>query len=975
MSEEQTQVENDVTTDPVGPNDDTDVDPSVDPGLENTTNVNAEEVDNPDLVGDGINLVGNDVLGEEPVSLYDFVGEEEGGKEEEDRRGKEENDENFEDFSAMTIEQLDSFLHENEEAEEEEDNYEDEEDSDECEEETENPSSNEDTSGHSDRVLGHTESTGEQMERIMKQKEMSEKRIEELKEKLEEKRDTKEKINKEHAEWKRKHGEEKDRMDGIEKNYQTLLLRTENLSRTAQQLETLEMKRQSELSIARIQSAKSSKEIENLLSNDLKQDILSLMINREINKLERSLAECEEQCQAKHIEMKAMLGRLGDARADLASMEKENKKIDEAWNKIVTSINVKQKEYLDVQDEARIVREKLRELEIATANTKKLWTTEKYNGEKITAELLRFIDDFNKYNRAVRRRQTAKYQMERQIITLNKIIGRNKMHIDEFARLETRMSKELKMLTASCDALAMNILQVENDILEKYQTDFVCNNKGMMAVSEEIRTLKRLNRNAELEIKNLEYKLTAIVLESDKLRSGNKKKESELRIMLKEIGAKIRHVETIEKKVERVKKQIGVKSVKIEQDSRKLETLTQDLEQNSKTPKEKLIDNLNFDIGELCSNLKQIKNQWLRKQTKLIGLIEEHNGNLRDINELECRSHEYEYKLNKQNRCIEEYCQKQEKLKTTIDRLVKGIDREMEKFVHTKDFEAALNEENALRQNMYYDQLQDAEKELYNLKASIEQLEAEEKCLLRSIESAESDYLSWDKKCTLAAKEKEKYEMEKKPGGEIEQLKREIHRMEMRYAQLKNVQKKLMNDLEACVTRRERIMDNVRARAKRNTKEDTKKYIHVKKVQQLKNQVKQVQAEIKALEQLSEEYKTRKEDLINENTNKQNQLKSLQENIEKIERQLQEGYLHKQKNLEILIRKQRRCRHYCQLKDGKYRPMFRTESSLELETIKQTDSNQNLISLVETLIGDFPSLEYSFKKVLNTLKLNELITH
>lgn len=52
------------------------------------------------------------------------------------------------------------------------------------------------------------------------------------------------------------------------------------------------------------------------------------------------------------------------------------------------------------------------------------------------------------------------------------------MHIDEFARLETRMSKELKMLTASYDALAMNILQVENDILEKYQTDFVCNNKG-----------------------------------------------------------------------------------------------------------------------------------------------------------------------------------------------------------------------------------------------------------------------------------------------------------------------------------------------------------------------------------------------------------------------------------------------------------------------------------------------------------------
>ncbi|KAL1452682.1 hypothetical protein WDU94_006888 [Cyamophila willieti] len=169
-------------------------------------------------------------------------------------------------------------------------------------------------------------------------------------------------------------------------------------------------------------------------------------------------------------------------------------------------------------------------------------------------------------------------------------------------------------------------------------------------------------------------------------------------------------------------------------------------------------------------------------------------------------------------------------------------------------------------------------------------------------------------------------------------------------------------------------MDNVRARAT-NTKENTKKYLHEKKVQQLRNQVKQVQTEIKTMEKLAEEYKAKKEDLINENTNKENQLKSLQENIDKIEKQLQEGYLHKQKNLEILVRKQRRARHYSQLKDGKYRPLFRTEASLELETIKQTDTNQNLISLLETLMGDFPSLEYSLKKVLNTLKLNELITH
>lgn len=42
--------------------------------------------------------------------------------------------------------------------------------------------------------------------------------------------------------------------------------------------------------------------------SSIPQDILSLMINREINKLERTLAECEDQCKAKQVEMRSMQG-------------------------------------------------------------------------------------------------------------------------------------------------------------------------------------------------------------------------------------------------------------------------------------------------------------------------------------------------------------------------------------------------------------------------------------------------------------------------------------------------------------------------------------------------------------------------------------------------------------------------------------------------------------------------------------------
>ncbi|KAL1452681.1 hypothetical protein WDU94_006887, partial [Cyamophila willieti] len=212
-------------------------------------------------------------------------------------------------------------------------------------------------------------------------------------------------------------------------------------------------------------------------------------------------------------------------------------------------------------------------------------------------------------------------------------------------------------------------------------------------------------------------------------------------------------------------------------------------DQDNKRPKEKLIQTLTDQIEDLCVNIKNVRNQWLRKQTKLIELIEEHNENLKQLNHLECETHQVEHKLTKQTRCVEEHCTEQERLKASIERLIKRTEREMAKILHTRDFESELNEETVMRKNEYYNQLKDAEVELYNLKQVICQLEEDEKSYLGQIEAAEQDYLSWDKKCTSAAKEKEKYEMEKKPGGEIEQLKREIHRMEMRYGQLKVTQK------------------------------------------------------------------------------------------------------------------------------------------------------------------------------------------
>lgn len=57
---------------------------------------------------------------------------------------------------------------------------------------------------------------------------------------------------------------------------------------------------------------------------------------------------------------------------------------------------------------SRTIMEKLRELEISTVNTRKAWTDEKYGGEKITAELNRYISNVDNLSRTIQRKETLR---------------------------------------------------------------------------------------------------------------------------------------------------------------------------------------------------------------------------------------------------------------------------------------------------------------------------------------------------------------------------------------------------------------------------------------------------------------------------------------------------------------------------------------------------------------------------------------
>jgi hypothetical protein len=61
---------------------------------------------------------------------------------------------------------------------------------------------------------------------------------------------------------------------------------------------------------------------------------------------------------------------------------------------------------------------------------------------------------------------------------------------------------------------------------------------------------------------------------------------------------------------------------------------------------------------------------------------------------------------------------------------------------------------------------------------------------------------------------------------------------------------------------------------------------------------------------------------------------------------------------------------YNDVKSGRHRPLYRIEQAMDVEVQHQKTINADLISILESLLTDFPALKFPLTKILNTLRLN-----
>ncbi|XP_026838608.1 coiled-coil domain-containing protein 40 [Drosophila erecta] len=263
------------------------------------------------------------------------------------------------------------------------------------------------------------------------------------------------------------------------------------------------------------------------------------------------------------------------------------------------------------------------------------------------------------------------------------------------------------------------------------------------------------------------------------------------------------------------------------------------------------------------------------------------------------------------------------------------------------------------------------ELEILKLEGKIIELQNEIELYKDFVIDNHREALSWETKYKMLEETIKWTKVERSVKGEIGLMKTEIHRMNIRYSQLKRAQESLVLDLEHCVMHREQIFVN--ASVKEHLQAKFKQLKNASQIQvrldEVHNRTKLISNEISFLseKQLIDDI-NKIERMIYMLRRIQTDLNDIIKEDAHIQDRIEDGILAKHANLEQIIRKQMRAKAYKRLNTLKSQQVIlRSELTVQQLSQKQSELNYDLTEIAKALLLDYPNKKSFVFKVLHVL--------
>ncbi|KFB47723.1 hypothetical protein ZHAS_00015789 [Anopheles sinensis] len=769
------------------------------------------------------------------------------------------------------------------------------------------------------------------------------------------------------AKYRKEYEEQMVTMKEFNRIHKEHLMELENLTVLESEFAKWAQEIKDEIAVAKRVASKDAKDRLVAADEKRKMDLLVLNLDNEVKRKEHELEAIEDQIKEQDEKRETICRSLADANSDLEALQHEHKRVSQAWGEVIVAIQQRDRVLVKTKDELESIYEEHKVIRSKTEITKKAAAKEMEQNEKLAGFKNRIQGDIFSLEKQVRKEQEDEDKLKRDLDHYALILEQTEADILKAQQEGLLIENHLKSLRQTLEKQNRKKFELEEQILELLQ-DQLTTDKAGQSQGKLLQNTKEKRDELDISMTSTENQLSEVLLELEKWRAIVENSKEVLKEAKEEHDKMDAEANKFNEEIKLVKETIAVKLRKIDTLNRELEQLISKAGGQEMNPDELKLLDVQQDIVEIDGKIKEAEASWLKLQSSVKALSEKRSQQLDDINYSRKKLLLAEQKAIKIEAQLEEVMNENREIVRSLAALNTRLDNASLDLFKTRRVHEKEEQECEVAHHQATERLREAEMAVLNLEQELKDLGKEiDECKQEVLEK-HREALSWETKCKMSAEAKKFRDEETTQNSEIGIMKAEIHRMQVRFGQLKRLQEKLVHDLENTVQHRENIFESVNAREKVFGGKFKTRSTMQHKINELKNKMKVVFSEISQAEKSLIEIDTAQKLLQAEIENKKHQIEEekLQTNL--IRAETEQASLLKQENLDYIVRHQYRARRYRALANAQQLPKFRNEILIQADLQRQREVNENIVAVVETLQQDFPVQKFNLNKILQSLK-------
>jgi chromosome segregation ATPase len=559
------------------------------------------------------------------------------------------------------------------------------------------------------------------------------------------------------------------------------------LNRTLKQVEDYNEVMKSEIAVTRRTTYRAEENVVNLEKSKKKQDLLIDSMNEEIKRLNEQKTLYQAQLISQKEETAAARNTLKEAAIEIEKIVMSKKTLLEDWQKSLFGMQQRDKALQAIKDLIKQKNDEILQVESEITGVRNETRREQEVSEKLHEKLQKCKGEQDFLKARQDEIEADKKRLQEQYVMLKTSLQSTE---EESARMDVEKSnveEKMTILEKSVMQLHTKTKAIRDDIINHASQQKTIEKSSANLIKQTKVAYEQISKK-EVEIEDIANEISRVRIDNLNTQSQNELLQKKLDDLINELKDKERDVEKFEGEIKQQHIKIAKKQHKVDRLNRQLDELKKkNGEDENAGPLEAKKNNIEKEINEKEEEITQVQKEWIANQTELIEQQNTLSTITRDCDDLRTQKTILEQKKMRLNNSVQGH----EKEIRALEVALKNLDFEMNKlndlYYKNTAQQTKMTNDNFNIENEFKQKLKELENESIKLESHISTLKEEKADILAEIVEAERQILLWERKIQLEREMQDA--LDPNIGqSEIVAMKKEIHRMELRYEQLRKKQ-------------------------------------------------------------------------------------------------------------------------------------------------------------------------------------------